>query len=78
MFVRKLKSLDQSQSFVHIPSNGKVVDSHLSQDTIGVNYEKSPEWNTFVFFQDIVGLKKWILIRVYIWKKNIWKILKNK
>merc|ERR1712198_244252 len=56
MFVRKLESLKESECFIHISSNRKIINSDLSQLALSINDEQTTESQALVFLENSISL----------------------
>ena len=56
MFVRKLESLKESECFIHISSNRKIINSDLSQLALSINDEQTTESQALVFLENSISV----------------------
>ena len=54
MFVSELECLNKSQCFIHVSTNREIIDSDLSELTLGINDEESSEGESLVLLQHTV------------------------
>lgn len=57
VLISELESLDETDGFLDVATDGKIVDGDLSEDTLGVDDEEASESDTLILNQDTIAAR---------------------